>query len=142
MFRVASYQAVLRILLVSVGLGVGLLVCGAGAQAQQDQPAQADQKSHDSPANDSPATDSPAKDSPAKDTASAAQPQSAADAVDPLKRPATEKQRKKNQPDLKFELSKPYKTWLEADVVYIITDEERAAFKQLSNDEERDNFIE
>jgi GWxTD domain-containing protein len=27
-------------------------------------------------------------------------------------------------------------------VVYIITDEERAAFKQLSNDEERDNFIE
>ena len=27
-------------------------------------------------------------------------------------------------------------------MVYIITDQERAAFKQLSNDEERDNFIE
>ena len=39
-------------------------------------------------------------------------------------------------------MSKPYKKWLDEDVVYIITDEERAAFKQLSNDEERDNFIE
>jgi GWxTD domain-containing protein len=127
MFRVASYQAVLRILLASVGLGIGLLVCGAVAQAQQDQPAQPDQKSTDSPA---------------KDTASAAQAQSAADAVDPLKRPATDKQRKRNQRALKVELSKTYKTWLEADVIYIITDEERAAFRQLSNDEERDNFIE
>jgi GWxTD domain-containing protein len=130
MFRVASYQSALRVLLVSVGLGIGLLVGGAVAQAQQDQPAPPappDQKSADSPA---------------KDTASAAQAQSAADAVDPLKRPATEKQRKRNQRALKVELSKTYKTWLEADVVYIITDEERAAFRQLSNDEERDNFIE
>ena len=39
-------------------------------------------------------------------------------------------------------MSRPYKKWLEEDVVWIITDEERAAFKQLSNDEERDNFIE
>ena len=39
-------------------------------------------------------------------------------------------------------MSKPYKKWLDEDVAYIITDEERAAFKQLSNDEERDNFIE
>jgi GWxTD domain-containing protein len=39
-------------------------------------------------------------------------------------------------------VSKVYKKWLDEDVVYIITDEERAAFKQLSNDEERDNFIE
>src|SRR5437660_6237218 len=73
----------------------------------------------------------------------AATPQSQpADAVDPLKRPANEKQRKKNQRALKQELSKPYKKWLDEDVVYIITDEERAAFRQLSNDEERDNFIE
>ena len=77
----------------------------------------------------------------AQDTAGAAQAQPA-DAVDPLKRPANEKQRKKNQKALKQELSKPYKKWLDEDVVYIITDEERAAFKQLSNDEERDNFIE
>ena len=118
MFRVSSYQAVLRILLISVGL----LVCGAVAQ---DQP---DQKSTDKPA---------------QDTAGAAQaPAQPADAVDPLKRPANEKQRKKNQRALKQELSKPYKKWLEEDVLYIITDEERTAFRQLSNDEERDNFIE
>ena len=35
-----------------------------------------------------------------------------------------------------------YKTWLDQDVAYIITDEERKAFKSLSNDEERDAFIE
>jgi GWxTD domain-containing protein len=62
--------------------------------------------------------------------------------VDPLKRPTNEKQRQKNARGLKQELGKTYKKWLEEDVVYIITDEERAAFKQLSNDEERDNFIE
>jgi GWxTD domain-containing protein len=61
---------------------------------------------------------------------------------DPLKRPLGEKQKKKNQRALKVELSKVYKKWLDEDVVYIITDEERAAFRQLSNDEERDNFIE
>src|SRR6266581_7816899 len=116
MFRV-WYQAVLRILLVSLGL----LVCGAVAQ---DQP---DQKSTDKPA---------------QDTAGAPAQAQPADAVDPLKRPANEKQRKKNQRALKQELSKPYKKWLDEDVVYIITDEERAAFRQLSNDEERDNFIE
>ena len=36
----------------------------------------------------------------------------------------------------------PYKTWLQQDVIWIITDGERAAFKLLQNDEERDNFIE
>jgi GWxTD domain-containing protein len=35
-----------------------------------------------------------------------------------------------------------YKTWLQQDVIWIITEEERAAFKLLQNDEERDNFIE
>jgi len=65
-----------------------------------------------------------------------------ADEVDPLKRPPNEKQQKKNERALKQELSRSYKKWLEEDVVWIITDEEKAAFKQLSNDEERDNFIE
>jgi GWxTD domain-containing protein len=74
--------------------------------------------------------------------AAAAQGQQPADAGDPLKKPVSEKQRKKNERALKQELSRPYKKWLDEDVVYIITDEERAAFKQLSNDEERDNFIE
>lgn len=62
--------------------------------------------------------------------------------TDPLKRPINEKQRKQNAKSLKVELSKTYKKWLDQDVAWIITDEERAAFKQLSNDEERDNFIE
>ncbi len=61
---------------------------------------------------------------------------------DPLKRPISEKQKKENAKSLKQELSRTYKKWLNEDVVYIITDEERAAFKQLSNDEERDQFIE
>jgi len=62
--------------------------------------------------------------------------------VDPLKRPPTEKQKKENSKALKQELGKSYKKWLSEDVAWIITDEERQAFKQLSNDEERDNFIE
>ncbi len=39
-------------------------------------------------------------------------------------------------------MSSTYKKWLKEDVKYIITPEEEAAFKQLSNDEERDQFIE
>jgi GWxTD domain-containing protein len=66
----------------------------------------------------------------------------AADDTDPLKRSPNDKQKKVQKKALKIELSKTYKKWLNEDVVWIITDEERAAFKQLSNDEERDNFIE
>jgi len=62
--------------------------------------------------------------------------------VDPLKRPLSEKQKRANEKAYKQEVSKTYKKWLDEDVRYIITDEERAAFKQLSNDEERDQFIE
>jgi len=117
MFPVASYPAFLRVFLVSAALM-------AAAAIAQDQP------------------DKKATDQPAKDTASAAQPQPADQPADPLKRAPNEKQKKKNEKALKIELSKPYRKWLDEDVPYIITDEERAAFKQLSNDEERDNFIE
>jgi GWxTD domain-containing protein len=125
MFRVSSYQAVLRVSLVSVGL----LVCGAVAQDQSDS------KSTDKAAQDT-AGAAPTKSAP---DAAQAKP---ADAVDPLTRPVNEKQRKKNERAFKQEVSKVYKKWLDEDVIYIITDEERSAFKQLSNDEERDNFIE
>jgi GWxTD domain-containing protein len=37
---------------------------------------------------------------------------------------------------------KVYKRWLDNDVLYIITPEERAAFKKLQTDEEREQFIE
>ena len=66
----------------------------------------------------------------------------AAPEADPLKRPLTEKQKKQNSKSLKIELSKTYKKWLDEDVRWIITDEEQKAFKLLSNDEERDQFIE
>jgi GWxTD domain-containing protein len=36
----------------------------------------------------------------------------------------------------------PYQRWLSEEVPYIITDEERSAFKKLSTDEEREAFIE
>jgi GWxTD domain-containing protein len=133
MFPVAWKQSFLRVLLVSAAL----VTAGAFAQTNDSQ----DQKSAQNPA-DASAVDKATADKPAKDTASASQAQPTDEAQDPLKRPPNAKQKKKNERALKVELSKPYKKWLEEDVVYIITDEERAAFKQLSNDEERDNFIE
>lgn len=62
--------------------------------------------------------------------------------ADPLKRPLSEKQRKENAKSLNIELGKTYKKWLNEDVRWLITDEEGKAFKLLSNDEERDQFIE
>jgi GWxTD domain-containing protein len=76
------------------------------------------------------------------DSAASASSQKGQEEQDPLKRPLTEKQKKANAKALKQELGKTYKKWLDEDVRWIITDEERAAFKQLSNDEERDQFIE
>jgi GWxTD domain-containing protein len=64
------------------------------------------------------------------------------DEVDPLKRPIPDKRKKENARSYKQELKGVYKKWLDEDVVWIITDDERATFKQLSNDEERDQFIE
>jgi GWxTD domain-containing protein len=62
---------------------------------------------------------------------------------DPLDRPLTDKQKRENQRRLRQELRDgPYRKWLEEDVRWIISDEERAAFRQLSNDEEREQFIE
>ena len=60
----------------------------------------------------------------------------------PLKRQLPAKERFKQQKELREELKGPYKTWLNQDVVYIITPQERKAFLNLSNDEERDAFIE
>src|SRR5579864_2491135 len=54
----------------------------------------------------------------------------------------TDKQKKKNEEKLRKELETPYKKWLEEDVAYIITDEEKKSFKGLKTDDERENFIE
>ena len=53
-----------------------------------------------------------------------------------------EKERRKKEAKLRKELETPYRKWLNEDVAYIITDEERAAFKRLQTDEEREQFIE
>ena len=57
-------------------------------------------------------------------------------------RPMTEKERKKKEEKLRKELETPYRKWLNEDVAYIISDEERTAFKRLQTDEEREQFIE
>src|SRR5436853_1910186 len=51
---------------------------------------------------------------------------------DPMSKPRNEK----------VEVKKAYKDWLEKDVAYIITDEERKAFRKLQTDDERERFIE
>jgi GWxTD domain-containing protein len=84
----------------------------------------------------------PAQDQPQDKAPKAKLAASGQDVVDPLSRPIDAKKKKQQMKDYSKEIKGPYKKWLEEDVVYIITDEERAAFKQLSNDEERDNFIE
>ena len=118
------FQAGLRSHFISLSLLVSLFGLGLSAIAQQDtKQAGSDQSS-------------------SGQATPASTPTQGAQTTDPLKRPISEKQKKENAKALKQELSKTYKKWLDEDVVYIISDEERKAFKQLSNDEERDQFIE
>jgi GWxTD domain-containing protein len=105
-------------------MGLGLLA--SISVAQDSKP---DSKQDQKPSENSVSTDQAA-------------PDQASQEVDPLKKPLTQKQKRKNEKALKQELRGPYKKWLDEDVAWIITDEERQAFRQLSNDEERDQFIE
>jgi GWxTD domain-containing protein len=59
-----------------------------------------------------------------------------------IARPKSEKQKKRDEEKLKKELMTPYRKWLNEDVAYIITEEEREAFKHLQTDDEREQFIE
>ncbi len=113
------FQAGLRRYLLSASLLVLICLCCASAVAQQDAKPSGSDQGH-----------------------SLVFRRPRGQTTDPLKRPISEKQKKENAKALKQELSKTYKKWLDEDVVYIISDEERKAFKQLSNDEERDQFIE
>src|SRR3984957_7783672 len=117
MFRVEKNQVFLRFLL---ACAVAIPVIGGSSAKAQSQSAQ----------------------DPTADKAAPAQTANPQDATDPLKRPVDEKKRKQQRKDFSKEIKGPYKKWLDEDVVWLITVEERAAFKQLSNDEERDNFIE
>ena len=62
--------------------------------------------------------------------------------VDPLKRQRSAKERYESQKALRQELKGTYRTWLNEEVPYIISEDEKKAFLTLSNDEERDAFIE
>src|SRR5207237_7378405 len=59
-----------------------------------------------------------------------------------IAKPLTPKEIRRREAKLRKELETPYRKWLNEDVTYIITDEERAAWKRLSTDEEREQFIE
>ena len=59
-----------------------------------------------------------------------------------VSKPMTEKQRKRQEKKLQKELETPYKKWLNEDVGYIISDEEKQAWKRLATDDERQQFIE
>src|SRR5580698_8949409 len=129
MARVASrYFSYLVILAVAAGFA-------GPARAQTDKAAPPVEPTSGAPSSGAPSSSV---------TGAQAQPAQAqpTDETDPLKRSPPEKQKKQQKRALNIELSMTYKKWLNEDVVWIITDEERAAFKQLSNDEERDNFIE
>src|SRR6201998_2876521 len=105
-----------RVPAVVMWIAIGLFVCSTFIFAQSDK-----SKNPDQPA---------------------AATKDASGQVDPLKRPLSDKEKKANEKRFKQEVSGSYKKWLDEDVRWIITDEERSAFRQLSNDEERDQFIE
>jgi GWxTD domain-containing protein len=116
--KVRSFLA--AVLIVGLACGVGLLAQTAPTTSGNDSAAP-------TKASDKKATDSS---------------KSSTQQEDPLKRPLTEKQKKENQKKLQKEVGANYKKWLNEDVRWIISGEEEQAFKQLSNDEERDQFIE
>ena len=70
------------------------------------------------------------------------QKKAAADQRETNARPMTDKERKAKEKALRKELATPYRKWLNEDVTYIITDEERSAFLRFQTDEEREQFIE
>jgi GWxTD domain-containing protein len=69
-------------------------------------------------------------------------PQTGANPRETVAKPLSEKEKKRKEEKLRKELETPYRKWLSEDVAYIITDEERAAFKRMQTDEEREQFIE
>jgi GWxTD domain-containing protein len=52
------------------------------------------------------------------------------------------KQERRRQKAIQKEMESPYKKWINGPISYIISAQERAAFKKLTTDEERDQFIE
>ena len=65
-----------------------------------------------------------------------------APARETVAKPLSAKEIKKREEKLRKELLTPYRKWMNEDVTYILTDEERNVFKRLQTDEERESFIE
>ncbi|HTQ86505.1 MAG TPA: GWxTD domain-containing protein [Candidatus Solibacter sp.] len=69
-------------------------------------------------------------------------PQSDASQQTPAPPASVPKVKTKSDRKLLKELDTPYRKWLDEDVLYIITDDEKKAFLHLSTNEEREQFIE
>jgi GWxTD domain-containing protein len=87
-------------------------------------------------------TDNPSTSAAKRGQPAATQNQGAGEDPDPRLRKRSDQEQFNAQKNLKIEIRGAYKTWLTQDVAYIISDEEAKSFKSLSNDEERDAFIE
>ncbi len=77
----------------------------------------------------------PSSSSNSSDSSTPAAPQT-------VSKPLSKREINRKQKALEKELMGPWKKWLNEDVIYIITDEERAAFKRLKTDDERQQFVE
>jgi GWxTD domain-containing protein len=62
--------------------------------------------------------------------------------VTPARKPIAEKQKQRRESALAQSDGSAYRKWLNEDVAYIITDEERTAFKRAQTNDEREKFIE
>jgi GWxTD domain-containing protein len=71
-----------------------------------------------------------------------AQTPGAQDPGAPIQHQTLDKAQKKKIKQTLKELDSSYKTWLNEDVIYIISPDERTAFLQLATNEEREQFIE
>lgn len=59
-----------------------------------------------------------------------------------IAKPLSDKEKRRREEKLRKELEGPFRKWLNEDVTYIITDEERTSWKRLATDDERESFIE
>src|SRR5271163_482625 len=132
----SAYQASSSAKVLALAFGFALL--GGASQCRAQQPASSGTAPANATGGSTPASSQdpklatrPSSDSPDQGTTQ-----------DPLHRQLSDKEKFKQQKAVKEELKGPYKKWVDEDVHWIITDQELKAFKSLSNDEERDNFIE
>src|SRR5271163_2860894 len=132
----SAYQASSSAKVLALAFGFALL--GGASQCRAQQPASSGTAPANATGGSTPASSQdpklatrPSSDSPDQGTTQ-----------DPLHRQLSDKEKFKQQKAVREELKGPYKKWVDQDVHWIITDQELKAFKSLSNDEERDAFIE